>query len=58
MEDELEQIIKNEFINFNGNYSIYANDYNGNVITINENEIFNSASCIKVAIMIAILKKV
>lgn len=58
MEDELEQIIKNEFINFNGNYSIYANDYNGNVITINENEIFNSASCIKIFILVELFRQV
>lgn len=54
---ELENILKNEFINFNGEYSIYANDLNGNVININSSEKYNAASCIKVYILVSLLKK-
>ncbi len=58
MEKELEKILKNEFINFNGNYAIYANDYKGNKISINENEKFNAASCIKIFILVELFRQV
>lgn len=55
---ELEKILNNVFINFDGKYSIYANDFNGNVLKLNSSEKYNAASCIKVYILIAFLKKV
>lgn len=58
MENELEQIIKNEFINFNGKYAIYANDYNDNIVSINGEEKFNSASCIKIFILVELFRQV
>lgn len=58
MKNELEQIIKNEFINFNGKVSVYANDLQGNVLEINSNEQYNAASCIKVFILVELFKQV
>ena len=58
MEKELEKILKNEFINFNGSFAIYANDYKGNKISINENEKFNAASCIKIFILVELFRQV
>ncbi len=55
---DLEKIIRNELINFNGKISIYANDFKGNILDINSNEIFNSASCIKVYILVEFFKQV
>lgn len=54
---ELENILKNEFINFDGNYSIYANDLKGNIIKINSTEKYNAASCIKIYILVSLLRK-
>lgn len=55
---ELEKILNDVFINFEGNYSIYANDLNGNILKINSSEKYNAASCIKVYILLSFLKKV
>jgi len=55
---ELEKIIKNELINFNGKVSIYANDFKGNIVDINSNEEYNSASCIKVFILVELFRQV
>lgn len=56
--NELEQIINNELINFNGKVSIYANDLKGNIVEINSNEIYNSASCIKVFILVELFRQI
>ena len=43
----------NEMINnFDGNISLYVKDDNGNIIKNNENDIVESASCIKLFILI------
>lgn len=55
---DLEKIIKNEIINFTGKVSIYANDFKGNIIDINSNEKYNSASCIKVFILVELFRQV
>lgn len=55
---ELEKILNNVFINFDGKYSIYANDFNGNILKLNSSKKYNAASCIKVYILLAFLKKV
>lgn len=43
---------------FSGVMGIYANDFKGNVIEINADEPFETASCIKVPILAALLKEV
>lgn len=58
MNKELEEILKNEFVNFNGKVSIYADDLNGNIININSNEKFNAASCIKVFILVELFRQI
>lgn len=58
MKNELEQMLRNVFVNFNGNYAIYANDYNGNIISINEKEKFNAASCIKIFILVELFRQI
>ena len=54
---ELKLILENVFVNFNGNYSIYANDFHGNIVEFNSNQKTNAASCIKVYILVSLLKK-
>lgn len=56
--NELEKIIKNELINFDGKISVYADDLKGNIIDINSNEEYNSASCIKVFILVELFRQV
>lgn len=58
MNKEQEEILKNEFINFNGKVSIYADDLNGNIIDINSKDKFNAASCIKVFILVELFRQV
>lgn len=58
MKNELEKIIRNEFINFNGKISLYANDFRGNILEINSNEEYNAASCIKVFILVELFRQV
>lgn len=55
---ELEKIIKNELINFDGKVAVYANDFKGNIIEINSSEKYNSASCIKVFILVELFRQV
>lgn len=55
--EELKIMLQNVFVNFNGNYSIYANDFQGNVIEINSKQKINAASCIKIYILVSLLKK-
>ncbi|MBS7527314.1 serine hydrolase [Fusibacter paucivorans] len=43
---------------FSGLMGIYANDFKGNIIAINENECFETASCIKVPILATLLNEV
>ena len=53
-----EKLIKNEIINFNGKIAIYYDDLCGNIISINENEVYNAASCIKVYILIELFNQI
>lgn len=48
---DLEARIKAEVYNYSGKLSLYANDFHGNVIEINSEEEFESASCIKLFIL-------
>lgn len=54
---ELEQMIKNQLINFDGQVSIYATDFNTE-IKINCHEKCNPASCIKTFILVDLFKQV
>lgn len=47
----LEKRIEAEVTSFSGKMSVYANDFKGNVIDINADEKFETASCIKLFIL-------
>lgn len=47
----LESRIKAEVVSFSGDLSVYANDFKGNIIEINADEKFETASCIKTFIL-------
>lgn len=55
---DIEQIIKDSIVNFNGNIAIYYDDLKGNVIKINEHEQYNGASCIKIFILIELFNQI
>ena len=54
----IEKIIKNSIVNFDGNIAIYYDDLKGNKIKINENEKYNAASCIKIFILIELFNQI
>lgn len=54
----LETRIKAEVTSFSGDLSLYANDFKGNIIDINADEKFESASTIKTYILIDLFRKV
>lgn len=54
----LEARIKAETYNFSGKLSLYSNDFHGNVVEINSEEKFESASCIKVFIMAELFRQI
>ena len=54
----IERIIKNAIINFDGKVAMYYDDLKGNIIKINENEKYNSASCIKIFILIELYNRI
>ena len=54
MVEEIRQLINN----FDGNISVYANDCKGTIIKFNENEVIETASCIKVFILIEYYKQI
>lgn len=58
MTNELVNILKNEFINFSGKYSIYADDLKGNIIEIDSSLKHNAASCIKVFILVELFRQI
>lgn len=55
---DIEKIIKNSIVNFYGKIAIYYDDLKGNTIKINENEKYNSASCIKIFILIELFNQI
>lgn len=55
---DIEKIIKNSIVNFNGKIAMYYDDLKGNTIKINENEKYNSASCIKIFILIELFNQI
>ena len=54
----LEERIKAEIYNFSGKIGLYANDFKGNVIEINADEKFESASCIKVFVLAELYRQI
>lgn len=54
----LESRIKAEVYNFSGNIGLYANDFKGNIMEINADEKFESASCIKVFILAELYRQI
>ncbi|MDN5351912.1 MAG: beta-lactamase class [Clostridiales bacterium] len=54
----LEARLKAEVVSFSGQFSFYANDFKGNVITVNPNETFEAGSCIKVFILTEFFRQV
>ena len=55
---DIEKIIKNSIVNFNGEIAMYYDDLKGNTIKINENEKYNSASCVKIFILIELFNQI
>lgn len=55
---DIEKIIKNSIVNFDGKIAIYYDDLKGNTIKINGNEKYNSASCIKIFILIELFNQI
>ena len=56
--DNLEKVIKDSLVNFNGKVAIYYNDLKGNILKINEKEKYNAASCIKIFILIELFNQI
>ena len=54
----IEKVIKDSLINFDGKVAVYYDDLNGNVLKINEKEKYNSASCIKIFILIELFNQI
>ena len=54
--NDLKQLIENELINFNGEVSIYASDLKGHTLEMNSSEVQNPASCIKVFILVELMR--
>ena len=50
--------IEKTISNFDGNISLYANDNKGTIINFNENEVVETASCIKLFILIEYYKQI
>lgn len=54
----LEKRVEAEVTSFSGKMSVYANDFKGNVIDINADEKFETASCIKLFILADLFNQV
>ena len=54
----IEKVIKDSLINFDGKVALYYDDLNGNILKINEKEKYNSASCIKIFILIELFNQI
>lgn len=55
---EIENVIKDSLINFNGKVAIYYDDLKGNIVKINENKKYDAASCIKTFILIELFNQI
>lgn len=54
----IEKLIQDSLINFDGKVAVYYDDLNGNILKINEKEKYNSASCIKIFILIELFNQI
>ena len=54
----IENVIKDSIVNFDGKVSIYYNDLKGTEIKINEKEKYNAASCIKIFILVELFNQI
>lgn len=55
---ELEENILNELKKYNGHVGIYIDDMNGNIVKLNEDETFETASCIKLYILLEYYRQI
>ena len=55
---DIENVIKDSIVNFDGKVAVYYNDLKGNEIKINEKEKYNAASCIKIFILIELFNQI
>lgn len=55
---EYGKVIKDSLVNFDGNVAVYYDDLNGNILKINEKEKYNSASCIKIFILVELFNQI
>ena len=53
----LENTIRNYIINFDGKIAVYYDDLKGKTLAINENGLYNGASCIKIFILIELFNQ-
>ena len=54
---ELENIIKNSIVNFDGKIAVYYDDLKGHTLEISDNELYNGASCIKIFVLIELFNQ-
>lgn len=54
----MEKVIKDSLVNFDGKVAVYYDDLNGNILKINEKEKYNSASCIKIFILVELFNRI
>lgn len=54
----MEKVIKDTLVNFDGKVAVYYDDFNGNILKINEKEKYNSASCIKIFILVELFNQI
>lgn len=54
----LESRIEANIVSFSGKMGLYVNDFNGNTIEINADEEFETASCVKIFILVELFRRV
>lgn len=54
----LEDILKDTVINFDGKIAIYYDDLKGHTLEMNEHDLYNGASCIKIFILIELFNQI
>lgn len=54
----IEKIIKDSIVNFDGKVALYYDDLKGNIIKFNEYEKYNAASCIKIFVLVELFNQI
>lgn len=54
----IEKVIKDGLVNFEGKVAVYYDDLKGNTLKINEREKYNAASCIKIFILVELFNQI